>query len=169
MFFLDVVQLAARVMSPADLFRAAQVPERRIVAFRDYPMAEAMKLTVAAARALHPRSPLGEGLRRIGQTEFDAILETYIGRTLFGVLGGDIERVLCTGPKAFKLLVSFGTVTAEKTGPRGFAFQARGLPAFLETYQVGLLEGVLRHYKVRGEIRIALEDLANATLELKLI
>ena len=53
-------------------------------------------------------------------------------------------------------------------GPRLFRFTARDLPAFLETYQVGVLEGVLRHCDTRGRLRLALEALDRATLELEL-
>jgi uncharacterized protein (TIGR02265 family) len=169
MFLADVVQRASRVTAERALFRAAELPERRYVAFRDYPLAENMKLTMAAARALFPRYPLGEGLRRLGQTAFETVLTTHIGRALFGILGRDVEPILLTGPKAFKLMVNVGLISAEKTSFRTFTFSAHDFPAFLETYQVGVLEGVLRHCGERGRIRIAVEDLAHATIELHLL
>ncbi len=169
MFLLDVLQQASRVTSERELFRAAQVPERRYVAFGNYPIAENLKLTVAAARALYPRYGLGEGLRRVGQGTFDAVLATHIGRALFGILGRDVEPILLTGPRAFKVMINLGQVTAEKTSFRTFTFQARGFPAFLETFQVGVIEGVLRHCGERGRIRIALEDLGTGTVELRLL
>jgi uncharacterized protein (TIGR02265 family) len=169
MFCLDVLQQASRVTTERDLFRVAQLPERRYVPFRDYPLAENLKLTVAAARALYPRYSLGEALRRVGQTTFEAVLATHIGRALFGILGRDVEPILLTGPRAFKLMINLGQITAEKTSFRTFMFQAQGFPAFLETFQIGVLEGVLRHCGERGRIRIALEDLGTATVELRLL
>jgi uncharacterized protein (TIGR02265 family) len=169
MFLADVIQRASRVTSEQTLFRAAQLPERRYVAFRDYPLAETMKLFMAAARALFPRYPPGEGLRRLGQTAFETVLATHVGRALFGILGRDVEPILLTGPKAFKLMVNVGHVSAEKTSYRTFTFHAHDFPAFLETYQVGVLEGVLRYCGERGRIRIAVEDLAHATIELHLL
>ena len=169
MFCLDILQQASRVTTEGEVFRLAQLPERRYVAFRDYPLAENMRLTVAAARALYPRYPLGEGLRRVGQTMFDAVLATHIGRALFGILGRDVEPILLTGPKAFKVMLNLGKVTAEKTSFRTFTFHAKGFPAFLETFQIGVLEGVLRHCGERGRIRIALEDLGTGVVELRLL
>jgi uncharacterized protein (TIGR02265 family) len=169
MFFLDVLQQASLVSTEREIFRAAQLPERRYVAFRDYPLAENMRITVAAARALYPRYSLGEGLRRMGQTTFEAVLATHIGRALFGILGRDVEPILLTGPKAFKVMINLGQITGEKTSFRTFTFHAHAFPAFLETFQVGVLEGVLRHCGERGRIRIALEDLGTATIELRLL
>jgi eukaryotic-like serine/threonine-protein kinase len=169
MFCLDVLQKAALVTTERDIFRVAQLPERRYVPFRDYPLAENLRLTVAAARALYPRYSLGEGLRRIGQTTFEAVLATHIGRALFGILGRDVEPILLTGPKAFKLMINLGQMTAEKSSFRTFTFRAQGFPVFLETFQVGVLEGVLRHCGERGRIRIALEDLGTASIELRLL
>ncbi len=60
-------------------------------------------------------------------------------------------------------------ISAEKSSFRTFTFRALDFPAFLETYQVGVLEGVLRHCGERGRIRIAVEDLGNATIELHLL
>ena len=50
-----------------------------------------------------------------------------------------------------------------------FTLQATAFPAFLETYQVGVLEGILRYCGERGRIRIAIDDLSTATYELHLL
>ena len=43
-----------------------------------------------------------------------------------------------------------------RPAPGRFLFRARGFPAFLETYQVGVIEGVLRDTDERGRVRIAI-------------
>jgi len=168
-FFLDLVRLGATVISPSELFHLAGFPERRYVVFRDYPMAENLRLTVAVALAVYPKQPLGEGLRRIGQTAFDTVSTSLVGKTLFGVFGRDLEPLLFTGPRAYKLFLSFGEVLVEKSGPRTFRFHARAFPGFLETYQVGVVEGVLRHCGARGRLRVAIEALDRGTIELELL
>jgi uncharacterized protein (TIGR02265 family) len=144
------------------------VQERRYLRFSDYPLADVMRLAISASHLLYPRQSLGEGLRRLGHSAFEAVMTTQIGRALFGILGTEVEPILLAGPKAYRVMLNVGTVSVEKTGPRSFAFRARDLPAYLETFQVGVLEGVLSHCKERGTIRIAIEDPANATLELEL-
>jgi serine/threonine-protein kinase len=169
LFFIDLVQRAAPMISAAELCRNAWIPERRYLSFRDYPMGEHLRLLVAAARAIYPRVSAGEALRRLGQTTFDAILATHIGRSLFDVLGKDVEQMLLAGPRALKLLVNVGQVTSEKAGHDTFLYRMQGFPVFVETYQVGMLEGMLRCCARRGRIRVALADVANATIEIKLL
>ncbi len=168
-FFLELVRLGSTVTSPSELFRLAGFPERRYVVFRDYPLAENLRLTVAVALAVFPKMPLGEALRRIGQTAFDTVSTSLVGKTLFGVFGRDLEPLLFTGPRAYKLFLSVGEVLVEKAGPRTFRFHARALPGFIETYQVGVVEGLLRHCGVRGRLRVALEGLDRGLVELELL
>ncbi|MFO0757107.1 MAG: DUF2378 family protein [Byssovorax sp.] len=168
MFFLDLLKLVQH-RSPADLALSAGVPDRRYLAFRDYPMADYLRLAAVVAAAAHGRLPLGEGLRRIGWTVFDTVIATQIGRTLFGIFGSDAEALLGSWPKAFKVLYSFGHITSEKVGPRAFVFEIDEFPAFLETYHVGVLQGLLRHCGERAIIRIALPDLAGARIEVELL
>jgi uncharacterized protein (TIGR02265 family) len=150
------------------LLHLAGVPERRYVVFSDYPMSENLRLTVAVALAAHPTVPLGEALRRIGQTAFDVVSTSLAGKTLFGMFGRDLEPLLFTAPRAYRLFLKCGEVTVEKTGPRLFLFRSRGFPGFVETYQVGVIEGVLRHCGAQGQVRVAIEALDRVTMELEL-
>ena len=167
MFFIDLVKLGSRAGTPAELFKAAQVSDRRHVPFRDYPASEHMRLMVTVARAVYPKLPLGEALRRIGQTTFDTVLVTHIGRSFFGILGADVEKIFLASPKAMKLLVNFGRFTCEKSGGHTFVFRARDYPVFLESYQVGVIEGALRHCRATGRIRIAVDDISNGLAEVR--
>jgi uncharacterized protein (TIGR02265 family) len=168
LFFIDLLRIGARAATPPELIRAAGIPERRLVGFRDYPAAENMRLTVAVARAVYPRLPLGEGLRRIGQTTFDSVLGTHMGRSVLGILGPDIEKILLAAPKALKHLLNFGKVTSEKAGAHTYLFRARELPTFLETYGVGVIEGALRHCRAQGKIRVAIDDLSTGLCEVRI-
>lgn len=169
MFFVDLRRASEAAGVWPSVVRTSGVPERRYYAFRDYPMVDNLRLTVAVAAHLHPRLPIGDALRRLGQAALNVVLASQIGRALFGILGRDVEPIFLRGPKAFKLLVAAGEVTAEKLSDRTYRFRAKNLPLFLETYQVGVIEGVLRHCGERGRILLALEDLSNATLHVEII
>jgi len=169
MFFVDLQRASEEAGVWPLVIRASGVPERRYYAFRDYPLVDHLRLTVAAAAHLHPRLPIGDAVRRLGQSALDTVLASQIGRALFGGLERSIEPIFLRGPKAFKLLVAAGEVTAAKLAERTYRFRARQLPLLLETYQVGVIEGVLRHCGERGRILIALEDLSNATLHVEIL
>jgi serine/threonine-protein kinase len=170
MFFSRLLAIGAAARPASELCAAAGVPERRYIPFRDYPMRDYLRLEVAVAAAVHPAVPLGEGLRRLGWAALDSLLASHVGKTLFGIFGRDVERLLLSAPKAYELTLSFGKVTAEKMTGGKFLLHAHGLPAFLETYQVGVFEGVLRHCRAPGRVRIALRagGLADATFEITL-
>jgi len=168
MFFIDLVRLGAKAKPAPELYRLAGIPARRYVAFRDYSMHENMRLTATVARVAFPGAPMGQALRRLGQMACDTVLETQIGRALFGAFERNLGWMLAQAPKAYKLLINFGEVTTERRGPKSFLLRAQHFPTFLETYQVGVLEGVLRHCNVKARMRIATEGLAFATLELEL-
>ena len=167
LFFVDLLRMGARVATPAELSRNAQIAERRYVGFRDYSAAENLRLTVAVAKAVYPRLSLGEALRRIGQATFDNVLGTQVGRSTLGILGPDIERILLAAPRTLKHLVNFGRVTSEKAGAHTYVFRVKELPVFLETYLVGVLEGALRHCRATGRVRIAIDDLATGMAEIR--
>jgi serine/threonine-protein kinase len=168
MFFLELQRVSEKGGVWPAVVRAAGIPERRYYTFRDYPMVDNLRLTAAAAGHLHPRVPQGEGIRRLGQTALDVVLGSQFGRAVFGAFDRDIEPLFLRGPKAFRLLLGMGDVTAEKIGARAYRFHARNFPAFLETYQVGVIEGVLRHCGKTGTILVAMEDLANAMIEVEI-
>jgi uncharacterized protein (TIGR02265 family) len=169
MFFLELQRVAEEASVWPQVRSAAGVGERRYFAFGDYPMVDNLRLTVAVAAHVHPRLTQGEAIRRLGQAALDVVLGSQIGRALFGVLGRNVESLFLRGPRAFKLLLGVGDVTSEKISNRTFRFQAKHFPAFLETYQVGVIEGVLRHCGEKGRILIALEDVANAVIEVEIL
>jgi serine/threonine-protein kinase len=169
LFFADLIRLGVRSRTVEELHAQAGLTPRRYVAFRDYPMADNLRLTVAVAHAAYPGLPLGQALRRLGQSAFDAVLDSHIGRTILGVLGRNVEALVLASPKIYRLLLNFGEVSVEKRTDGILVMRARRFPAFLETYQVGLIEGALRHCGAQGRFRIALESLAEATIELDLM
>jgi uncharacterized protein (TIGR02265 family) len=168
MFFKDLLAFGAKARSPGELAAAAGIVERRYLGFGDYPTTDILRLTIAVAREVYPALPIGEALRRIGHRTLDLVLDSHIGRTLVGVFGADPEPLLLHGAKAYGLLLSFGEVTCTKSGPGEFIVRAERLPLFLETYQVGVLEGMLAHARARADIAIDLHALDAATLRVRL-
>jgi uncharacterized protein (TIGR02265 family) len=131
-------------------------------------MEENLRLLVAVAGVVHRGVPLGESLRRMGQGAFDMILGTHVGRTLLGVFGRDLAPVLANGVKVYGILMSFGVFSCEKPGPGRFLIRFKDYAAFVDTYEVGVAEGVLRHCGKRGRVRVRADRLDDTTLEIEL-
>ncbi len=165
LFFNGLLDLAAPVAPKREVMRAVGLEEKRYVPFFDYPMRDLVQLTVAVSKLVHPGVPLGEALRRLGHSAFDTVYATHVGRAIFASI--DLDHIILRGPKAYKLLLSFGEVTAEAISRKTYRMRIRNMPVFLETYQVGVLEGVMRKCKKSGSMRIALQDISNAVLLLE--
>jgi serine/threonine-protein kinase len=168
MFFNDALRHGAEVRPLYELFVLAGVKQRRYFPFGDYPMDDFMRLQVAVARAAHPGVALGLGLRRLGHTAFDTVLASQLGKTLFAAFGRDLDRMMAHGPRAYRLLFNFGEVSMERLSPRSYSVRYRDFPLFLESNQVGVIEGVLRHCGERGRLRFAADGLGAATILVEL-
>ena len=168
-FFLEFQRVAEEAgMWPAVML-AAGLKKKRYFAFRDYSLVDNLRLAVAVASHVYPDLSPGEGLRRLGQSAVDVVMKSQIGRAVFGLLLHDLEPILLRGPKAYKLLLGVGDVTVEKVSESLYRFHARNLPAFLETYQVGVIEGVLRHCGAQGRVLLAMQDVANGMMEVEIL
>jgi len=117
------------------------------------------------AEVVHPTVPRGEGLRRLGHRAYDTLLDSHAGRVIFGAMGLDVESVIRFGPKGYRLTLNFGKVSSTRVGERHFVYTYDGVPAFLEHYHVGVVEGALQHYGQTARVKVAMRDLAHATFD----
>jgi hypothetical protein len=97
------------------------------------------------------------------------VLCSHIGRSILGAVGQDVEAIVLSAPKVLRLLANIGEFSAEKIDFRTFVIRVRRFPAFLETFQIGVLEGAVAHCGERARLRLALEDLGTGTVEVRMI
>ncbi len=165
MFFLDVIAQARSVDPSADLHRLAGLKPRGYLSVLDYPHADWMRLAASAASVVnHGRRP-AEGMRALGRRAFDTIFLTPLGMVLFGPIGFDLEQVLGHAGTAYRLGLSFGSVTSEVLAPGSVRIEFRNLPSYLETFNVGVVEGAAQHYGVTPTVRVDVEGYSRMTLE----
>ncbi|MFO0547802.1 MAG: DUF2378 family protein [Polyangiaceae bacterium] len=165
-FFADVLSRGARVASLADIAEKAKVPARSYSLFLDYPHAEWMRITYAVASMIPEGARyVGEGLRHLGQHAFDAMFHHPLGKVIFGPLGLQVERVVASGPLAYKVGLGFGDITAVRVAERHYLYTFRDFPTFLETFNVGVLEGGIAQYYVKPRVRIRMNSLAHCEME----
>ena len=169
MIILSFIEQACRKVPARELFAQAGVAERRYLPFGDYSASDVGRLLYTSGRLAYPGATLGEGLRRLGAAGLDAVAESRSGKVIFGVFDFDVDQLLQRAMKAYALTHSFGEFSCEKAAPDRYLVHMRRFPSFLETAQVGVLDGLLRLAQRRARIRIHLEDIANATFEIALL
>lgn len=112
-------------------------------AFGDYPVRDYMEFLVDAAQKLYPNAPLAQGLRSLGHLAYSSFLNSLVGRVLLGVLGKKVDAILKVSPRAWSAAISVGNLTIEDVQAQEAFLQAKELYYFMETYCVGIAEGML--------------------------
>jgi uncharacterized protein (TIGR02265 family) len=140
---------------------------QRYTPFLEYPYADFLRLLVEVAPAVFPGVSPGEGLRRLGRGGYEALLGSQVGQVVFGIFGRDFERVVQMGARGYEVSLNFGSLQVERVGPRCARYHYRRRPIFLETYQVGIIEGAMRTCGVEGEVLVHLDSIEEGTLEIR--
>jgi uncharacterized protein (TIGR02265 family) len=166
LYFNDPIQRLRQADPGHPLLTEGALGSRRIVPFFDYPYAEFMRLLAEAARVSYPSVPLGEALRRLGRIGYEALLQNQVGKVLFGVFGRDFESIVKMGARGWAVSVNFGEVRVETVGANHVRYHFQAMPGYLETYQVGIVEGGMSVCGVEGEVEVEMRDLANATFDI---
>jgi len=167
LFFLDLEDRVRKVAPTANLADRADVAPRRYVAFREYPYSDLMRYLVAAASILHRAVPLGEGLRRLGAGAYDAFLGSHVGRVVLGAFGKHLDAILTHGKRAYQLCINFGDIRVEPIERGHVRYHFAGMPAFLETYQVGVVEAAFAATGNRGEVLVQMKNLGEAVFDIQ--
>jgi len=167
LFFHDVLDRLRKSAPNNALLAPGGLGSKRYVHFFDYSYGDYMRVLHGTAAAIFPAVPVGEGLRRLGRSSYPALLNSQIGKVLFGVLGTDTRRILELGARGYQVSLNFGRVEVEDLGSRHLRYHFRGLPAYLETYQVGVVEGAMRASGADGRVRVKLANLGNASFDIR--
>jgi uncharacterized protein (TIGR02265 family) len=127
--------------APAKLFEG--LPRDRWLPFLKYPLRELMQLAVNAARILHPKLPISEGLRRVGWFAYPSFAATMAGRVVLFAFGETFADVIRSVPKAYAICVPEAQVTLTLQTERHFRLEFRGVHCFVDTYHRGVIEGAI--------------------------
>lgn len=165
MFFTALFERASSRISRAALAKKAGIADRSYLAFGDYSMADNMRLTVAVAGVLFPMKPLGHALRELGGGAFEAFLGSHLGRTMLAVFDADPSSLLRVAPKVYAALFNFGAIEHHRIALGHDRVIVRQMPIFIETFQVGAAESVLRYTRSAGRIELRMDSIADATVD----
>jgi uncharacterized protein (TIGR02265 family) len=157
MYFADLLTILRRLGSGGDA-RVADLMTKRYVPFRDYPLADHMRMTAVASRLLFPDCCTREAMRRLGWKAFPTFVQSLIGRIVFKTLGPDLDQIFAAGPKSFEVSLTRGRAKATRLGDAHWSYEFREMYGFLDTYYVGVMEGPIRRYGFTPEMRLGLSD-----------
>jgi uncharacterized protein (TIGR02265 family) len=167
LFFHDLIDQLRKAAPNSSILLPGGLGAQRYVHFFDYPYADYMRMLHATAQAVFPGVPVGEGLRRLGRKTYVALLNSQIGRVIFGVLGDDFLSVIKLGVRGYQVSMNFGRLDTEVIENEHIRYYFRNLPAYLETFQVGVVEGAMQACNVEGRVHVSMTSLSTASFDIR--
>jgi uncharacterized protein (TIGR02265 family) len=167
LFFNDPIERLRKVAPRHPLLEANAIAGKRYVTFFDYPYSDFMRVLGTVAEAVYPKAPSGEGLRQLGRAGYEALLNSQVGRVIFGVFGRSFADVVKMGARGYQVSMNFGKLEIELVAPQHVRYHFQRLPAFIETYQVGIVEGGMNVCGVEGEILVHMRDHAHGSFDIR--
>jgi uncharacterized protein (TIGR02265 family) len=146
MFFHSLLKEAAR--------HQKHIEGDSYIAFKSYPGHDYVRLSVKVAAAIYPELSLREGLRRMGQTVYPTLLQSMIGRVVFGALGGDVRAIMRLVPKGYSISSKVGEVVVKEVSDTHALLSFKEFYGFYDCYQVGVIEGAILFCKKKPDIKI---------------
>jgi len=132
----------------------------RYLPFTDYPMRDYVPLLAEAARILHPRLTVRNGLRKIGRASQPTFERSVVGKVIFGTTH-DVPSALEAIVKAYRVATPSATIEIRSIAERRAVLHIGGITTFLDSHHVGLLEGVTRAAGASVEITVNLSSIAS--------
>lgn len=159
MFLVAVVDAAKARGMKLPSARARYIP------FRSYPLTEHCRVLVEAARALFPRDPLRQGLRRLGRGSPQTLVGSTLGRVMMASVQEptDVVRAMA---KSYPMHTRPGSVEVVDVARGEMIVKLRDVWYFLDSHHVGVFEGVLRFAKLEGAVTVRVHGPASADLRL---
>ena len=122
--------------------------------FKDYPLREALEIQLEVVERLYADRPVREGLRDLGRLAYPTLAHSMIGRVVFGPLGDNLPALFKIAAKGYALSQTVGRAEVLEVHHDSAVVRLTEMYDFPDCYQVGVFEGVLRHHKHRGDVKI---------------
>lgn len=134
--------------------------------FSDYRLTDWLVLLHDAARAAHPDQPVREGLRRLGRGMYPTFVDSTIGKVVFSIAPNDVMRALPLYPRIWSVISNHGTAEVDELVNGRVVIRQRNVWDFVDSFQLGSLEGGMLFFGVAAEVRIRQLSPCDADFEL---
>jgi len=143
------------LMSMLERRGASRPTAKRYLSFKDYPLHELMRHMIGAVGVLYPDISPREGMTSLGRLAFPTLMSTTVGKVIFSIAGNSWVRALNLVTKAYEVSITPGTASVEALTDTSARVELREIWNFGNSYQVGVFEGAMEHFGVRGRVEAA--------------
>lgn len=126
----------------------------RFIPFKDYPLTRFMSLLLEQTQILWPNRSPRESLRELGRYAFPTFAESMVGRVAFAVAGNDWAHALSLTDVAYRHSLNPATTRLVDVTEKSATLEFRDVWNFCDCYQVGVFEGAMDYYDVKGTVTL---------------
>jgi uncharacterized protein (TIGR02265 family) len=127
-------------------------PPERPQPFKDYPLRGYMELLLDSAVTLYPKTNVNDGLFRLGQLAIPTFAQSIVGKVFMGTAGRSWELSLKYVSRGYEVSLKPGKATVAEIGNGMALVQLRDVYNFGESYQVGVIDGLMSSCGIVGKI-----------------
>jgi len=139
----------------------------RIQAFKEYPLRDYMEALLDSAISLYPNLSVHEGLRKLGGLAIPTFAKSIAGGVIMATVGRSWDLALTCVSRGYEVSLRPGKcVVAENAKGRAIV-QLRNVWNFSDSYQVGVMEGLMHWCKLEGTVTAARTNLCDADLTIE--
>jgi uncharacterized protein (TIGR02265 family) len=140
------------VLDALDSRGVKRPPRDKVQPFKDYPLREYMEMLIDSSVTLYPSSTVSVGLRRLGQLAIPTFATSIVGRVIMGTVGRSWELALKCVSRGYEVSLKPGKATVVEMTHSRALLQLRDIWNFGDSYQVGVVEGLMDWCGVDGKI-----------------
>lgn len=120
--------------------------------FRYYSLRKYMGVLLECSDALYPDGSIRDGLQALGRLVCPTFATSVGGKVMMGAVGHSWELALGILTRGYQLSLKPGIATAVNLGPRRVRVELRDIWNFGDSYQVGVIEGLMHWCRTEGRI-----------------
>ena len=145
----------------------APAKSERIQAFKEYPLRGYMELLLDSAITLYPQQGAHEGLRELGNLAIPTFAKSIAGGVVMATVGRSWDLALACVSRGYEISLRPGRcIVAENADGRALV-QLRNVWNFPDSYQVGVIEGLMQWCKLEGRVTPSRTSMCNADLAIE--
>jgi uncharacterized protein (TIGR02265 family) len=118
--------------------------------FRRYPLREYMELQLLAAVSVYPDKTVADGLRCLGRFVIPTFAQSLVGSVMMSMATCTWEGALGGLARGYSLSLHPGEARVADFRRAHARVELRGIWSFGDTYQVGVIEGLMKWCEIDG-------------------
>jgi uncharacterized protein (TIGR02265 family) len=125
----------------------------KIQQFKDYPIRDFMETLLDATVTVFPKKTVAEGLKVLGEQAIPTFAASIVGSVIMGTVGRSWSLALKCVSRGYEVSLKPGRAVVAEIGNGKALVELRDVWNFGESYQVGVISGLMQWCGLNGEIQ----------------